>query len=182
MAAQHGQSADGSLMAEGPALREACTEAARAIAAVGSQIELALRESEAPVSQMSAGVARVVEATDALLAKPGLAGDQDLAAVRAFVQGAVEQMQFYDRMSQHLGHVYQYMMAIASRLGDIAEDPSFDGTPDIARTNWEELRSRFHSRLLTEPQRQLFDMMLPPDTGITARMRQRAEPGSIELF
>ena len=182
MAALQGNSPNGSLMADGPALREACSEAARAIAAVGSQIELALRESEAPVSQMSSGVARVVEATDSLLAKPGMAGDPDLIAVRAFVQGAVEQMQFYDRMSQHLGHVYNYMMAIAARMGDLSENPDIDGTADIARTNWEELRSRFYSRLLTEPQRQLFDMMLPPDTGITARMRQRAEPGSIELF
>ena len=182
MAAQWSNGSEGRPSTDGPSLRDACSEAARAIAAVGGQIELAVRESEEPVAQMSAGVARVVEATDALLAREGMANDPDLAAVRAFVHGAVEQMQFYDRMTQHLGHVYNYMMAIASRMGDISEDPSIDGTPDIARANWEELRSRFYSRLLTEPQRQLFDMMLPPDTGMTARMRQRAEPGSIELF
>lgn len=182
MAAQWSNGSDDCPSLDGLSLRDACSEAARAIAAVGGQIELAIRESELPVEQMSSGVARVVEATDALLARDGMRDDADLAAVRAFVHGAVEQMQFYDRMTQHLGHVYNYMMAIASRMGQISENPGVDETPDIARANWEELRSRFHSRLLTEPQRQLFDMMLPPDTGMTARMRQRSEPGSIELF
>jgi hypothetical protein len=182
MSVQWANGSDEAAEQEAPSLRDACGEAARAIAAVGGQIDLAIRESEEPVAQMSAGVARVVEATEALMASDALRDNPDLATVRAFVHGAVEHMQFYDRMTQHLGHVYGYMMAIASRMGNLAESPELDGTPEDARKNWEELRSRFYGRLLTEPQRQLFDMMLPPDTGITARMRQRADPGSIELF
>lgn len=164
------------------ALGEVCREAARAIAAVSSQVDLALRESEPPVTELSAGIARAVAATEALRANPQLADDPNLAVIREVTRAAIEQLQFYDRMTQHLGHVYDYMMAIAARVGDVADDPTVDATPELARAEWEALRSRFYSRLLTEPQRQLFDMLLPPDTGSTGRMRVRADLGSIELF
>lgn len=164
------------------ALREACREAARAIAAVSSQVDLALREAEPPVSELSGGIARIVAASEALKRNPALASDPNFAVIGDVVRAAIEQLQFYDRMTQHLGHVYDYMMAIAARVGDVADDPTVDGTPEMARAEWEELRSRFYSRLLTEPQRQLFDMLLPPDTGSTGRMRLRADLGSIELF
>lgn len=177
-----GTAGDDTTPVDAVALREACREAARAIAAVSSQVDLALREAEPPVTELSAGIARVVAAAEALRRNPALANDPNLAVIAGFVHGAIEHMQFYDRMSQHLGHVYDYMMAIAARVGDVADNPAIDPTPEAARAEWEALRARFYSRLLTEPQRQLFDMLLPPDTGSTGRMRLRADLGSIELF
>ena len=85
-------------------------------------------------------------------------------------------------MFQHLTHVHDYLMSVAGRLGAISEETDADPDPSAARAGWERLRGRFYSRLLTEPQRQLLDMMLPSQAGNSVRMRERAALGSIELF
>jgi hypothetical protein len=175
---------------------EASRESARAIAAATSQVELALKEAEWPVDQLGSNVSRLSAELDELRAAlrlhEGRGGDpvvtQDLARAIAAMQGevtsAIQQLQFYDRMFQHLSHVRDYMAAVAVRQGAHAQDEE-SGTNVATRNqpDWEKMRQRLHARLVSEPQRELLDLMLPPSSAARAfERRDRAAAGSIELF
>jgi len=162
--------------------REASQEAARAVAAASAQMDLALREAEGPVGQLGTDVERMIAALEQLKASPATANATELEVLQLRLTSAIQQLQFYDRMFQHLTHVHDYLMSVAGRLGAISEETDADPDPSAARAGWERLRGRFYARLLTEPQRQLLDMMLPSQSGSSARMRERAALGSIELF
>ena len=162
--------------------REASQEAARAVAAASAQLDLALREAAGPVGKLGTDVEQMFDALEQLRARPATAAAPELASLQLRLTSAIQQLQFYDRMFQHLSHVHDYLMSVAGRLGAGNEEPEADRDPSVASAGWGRLRERFYSRLLTEPQRQLFDMMLPADAGSGTRMRERAALGSIELF
>jgi hypothetical protein len=175
---------------------EASRESARAIAAASSQVELALREAEWPVDQLGSNISRMSTELDALRATllqlEGGGGDaavsRELAGIITVMQeeltSAIQQLQFYDRMFQHLSHVLAYMALVAVRQGAHAQDEE-SGTTIATRgqPSWEQMRQRLYARLVSEPQRELLDIMLPPPTVDRAfEKRDRAAAGSIELF
>ena len=120
-------------------------------------------------------------AVDALRASPLTAAAPELGVLQAQLTSAIQQLQFYDRMFQHLTQVHDYLMSVAERMGSLADADAGLELP-TAQSPWERLRAKFYTRLLTEPQRQLFDLMLPPAAGSCPPMRERAALGSIELF
>lgn len=175
---------------------ETSRESARAIAAATSQVDLALKEAEWPVDQLGTNITRMSTELEDLRATlrlqerspgdPTVARDlgKSIELLHAELGSAIQQVQFYDRMFQHLSHVRDYMAAVGARLAAQAEDDETgDRSAQETHPAWEEMRRRLHAKLVSEPQRELLDTMLPPAASTrTNERRERAALGSIELF
>jgi hypothetical protein len=164
-------------------------DAAQAIAAAVAQIELAVRDVQPAVEQlgtlidhMAAGLgglrtARPRDADpDAISVFPD-EFDRAVAGLQADVHGSITQLQFYDRLVQHLTHVQDFLAGVAGQLASTA-----DGADDA----WGVLRDKLRARLISEAQRELLDAVLPPPGGAQFNSRQAREEhaaqGTIELF
>lgn len=165
-------------------------EAAQALAAAAMQIELALREGQAPVDRLGflvdgmSEAIRELRATEAAaLAVSALepAGcDETLPPVERLQKDLflfITQLQFYDRLVQHLTHLQDFLAGVANELG----------TPTASnRDVWDELRVKLRKRLISAAQRELLDVTLTPPTGVSMTSAEaRAEyasAGSAELF
>jgi hypothetical protein len=103
-----------------------------------------------------------------------------LDQLQADVFKGVQQMQFYDRLVQHLTHVQDYLIAIASELD------SFKAPPH-SQQFWDALHSKFRRRLISDEQRGLLDLFIMPDTATPVSAQAKASPdysppGSFEMF
>lgn len=185
-------------MQEAPAsLFELNGNAARAIAAATAQIDLALREAHDPVESLGQTLERIAshmaELREKFLTHTDKCGDaqgmleMDLAVEKLAGEMAVAitNMQFFDRMFQHLTHVHDYLTGGANNLARLAAPPDASEIEEIAQ-KWETLRERLFSRLLSDAQRQVLDIVLPPQYWQNGRINgargQHAGPGDIELF
>jgi hypothetical protein len=112
-------------------------EAARALEAAGDQIALALRESQPQVDALSESLQRLAMG----LARKGHLTPPDIAALNTLMMQAVARMQFYDRMTQHLGHVQDYLARCARNMG--GSEP----------TGWTGVHQQLSERLLSDTQR-----------------------------
>ena len=148
-------------------------EAIRVLQAASAQIELALRQSQPPIDSLGESLRRLA----ALLADPAqLARPESQAIMRADLLRAITQLQFHDRMTQHLQHVRDYLSGSARHMAE----------QDADEQAWHTLHDRLHDRLLSETQR----MHLGKDFlhGVMARGRQgpdaggASKPGDIDLF
>jgi hypothetical protein len=154
------------------------SEAAQAIAASVAQIELAVREVQPSVEALGLLIDQMSSGLGTLRAADGLSLSVD--ELQKQVNGSITQLQFYDRLVQHLKHVQDYLSGTA---GELASRSTCDAhSPEV----WSSLRSRLRSRLISESQRQLLDAMLPPPEGVDldadlAREEISAQ-GSVELF
>jgi hypothetical protein len=174
--------------------------AARAIAAATAQIDLALRESHGPVEALGNTLERMSEHLLELRkrlrshsqhcedAQGMLEMDLVVEALSGQMVTAIQSMQFYDRLFQHLSHVHDYLSGGADALANSALSPFERGkrAEDEAK-RWEVLRERLFSRLLSDAQRQVLDIVLPPkfwDKSRNGSLRAAAHagPGEIELF
>jgi len=170
--------------------------AARAIAAATAQIDLALREAHQPVDTLGRTLERIAEHMQELrkqfLTHAQHCGDaqgmleMDLAveALSAQMAVAIQNMQFFDRMFQHLTHVHDYLTGGADNLASVATTTSAADVEDAAK-RWETLRERLFTRLLSDAQRQVLDIVLPPQFWQARRNSSKvahAGPGDIELF
>lgn len=128
-------------------------ETARALNAAREQISEALREAQAPVELLGEALGALAE----LLSSGGLraAQPEQLKALREQLQQAVTGLQFYDRLTQHLGHVQDYLAGSARKLG---------ADPQVQDSRWTGLHRQLSDRLLSVPAR-----------GASA-------PGDIDLF
>lgn len=157
------------------------------LAAAVSQLDLALRESQCPVDELGAALARLsgrlesvraTAATDATDATTQSLAN-DCRDVLRDVSICIESMQFYDRMTQHLSHLRDFIVGIIAVMQDSA-------AAEQESTNWERLRVNLRRKLISEAQRELLDLILPPprDQAAAARGAQRLHvgEGSIELF
>jgi prefoldin subunit 5 len=167
-------------------------EAAQAIAASVAQIELAVREVQPSVEalgllidQMSSGLGTLRTARrrnvnpDVVAVFPD-EFDRAVDKLQKQVNGSITQLQFYDRLVQHLKHVQDFLSGTA---GELASRSTCD--PHGTEV-WDSMRSRLRTRLISESQRQLLDAMLPPPEGVDfdselARAEASAQ-GSVELF
>jgi hypothetical protein len=168
------------------------TEAAQALAAAVAQIELAVREVQTPVEelgllidQMSTGLGSMRTARrrnvnpDVIAVFPD-EFDRAVDKLQKQVAGSITQLQFYDRLVQHLKHIQDYLSGAA---GELASRSTADAQ---AADVWNGLRERLRTRLISEAQRQLLDAMLPPPEGAGLDSGQAREElaaqGSVELF
>lgn len=157
-------------------------DAGRAIAAAAAQIELALAEAELPVRRFGDAVAAMFEGfcalRDALDARatelPHAADPGEIAAgLQLQLASAVEHAQCFDRMFQHLGHLRDFLAAVAGRLDAVPVMTAGDDSREA-------LCAGLRARLLTAEQRTLFDRMV---TGVTGPIPDdAASRGSVELF
>ena len=132
-------------------------EAARALDAACEQIELALQESQPSVDALAEALRRLAS----MLAAPEDAQRHDaVAAMRAEMMRAITCLQYHDRMTQHLGHVRDYL---AESAGQLAGQQAHSGE------QWNGL----HRRLSSEAGR------MYPSRGA---LPNHAAPGEIDLF
>lgn len=168
------------------------SEAAQAIAAAVAQIELAVREVQHPVEelgvlidQMSSGLG-VLRTARCRSVNPDVVAvfpddlDRAVEKLQKQVNGSITQLQFYDRLVQHLKHVQDFLSGTAGELASRS-------TCDAEQTDvWGGLREKFRTRLITQAQRQLLDALLPPPEGADLDSEQArsecAAQGSVELF
>jgi len=148
-------------------------EAIRVLRAASAQIELALHQSQAPIDALGETLRRMA----ALLGDPAqLARPEAMALMRADLLRAITNLQFHDRMTQHLQHVRDYLSGSATHMAE----------QDADEEAWRSLHNRLHDRLLSETQRMHLgrDFLL----GVLTREQQHrdgpaaSKPGDIDLF
>lgn len=113
-------------------------ELARVLGAASEQIGLALLDSHSAVDSLGDSLTRLADLLTQDLSKPDVAAQ--LAEVRAEMARAVTGLQFYDRMTQHLSHVREYLNGAVEQLN------SASGT-------FESLNRNLADRLLTDTHR-----------------------------
>jgi hypothetical protein len=175
---------------------------ASAIAAAATQIELALHEAHEPVEdlglligQISTTLGELRDARgrvpiDGGSAVPGVTEvDAAIGRLESALHGSIERLQFYDSMVQHLSHVRDYLAGVATQLTvpahaeEPAPAPAAQGVRDAA--SWDRLRGQLRTRLLSDSQRELLDLVMPATRG--TRQPVGAAPAgpaadNIELF
>jgi hypothetical protein len=154
--------------------------AAHALFAATAQMGLALHESQDPVAQLGSLFAHLSETASALRSAPRGPGAIDrelLGRLQADVFKGVQQLQFYDRMVQHLTLIQEYVIAVANELGSMKTE-----SPAI----WDELHARLRQRLISDEQRGLLDLFqsIQTATHVAARAPSAdySPPGSLEMF
>lgn len=134
-----------------------------AAATAAALIELALSESQRPVTELGEALARV----SATLSAGGLPRPCDLAV-------CVESLQFHDRMVQQLSQVRDLLAAVAAA-----------GSADTAAggpQSWPVLMENLRARFTSESHRILFNLLMPDAEGVCHAPSVHASEGSVELF
>jgi hypothetical protein len=161
---------------------------AASLTAAAAQLELALRESAGPVDALGQAFERMSVSLAQLRSSLAATAEGKLHAtcreVLRDVSVCVENLQFYDRLVQHLSHLRDYLSGLSG-----SPDAQANGGRDPAA--WQELRAALRQRLISEAQRELLDLILPPPhahgtESPSGRPLNRAPlhvgEGSIELF
>jgi hypothetical protein len=164
-------------------------DAAQAIAAAVAQIELAVREVQPAVEELGTLIDHMAGGVSELrTARPRDADpeaisvfpdefDRAVSGLQQHVHGSITQLQFYDRLVQHLTHVQDFLAGVAGQLANATE-----GEGDV----WGALRDKLRVRLISQAQRELLDAVLPPPEGAQFNSRQAREEhaaqGTVELF
>ena len=134
-----------------------------AAATAAALIELALSESQRPVTELGGALSRVAAAA--------AAGTQPAAHD---LDACVECLQFHDRMMQQLSQVRDLLAAVAAR-----------GSADTApggRQSWPVLMENLRARFTSESHRILFNLLMPDEEGHSHAPSLHASEGSVELF
>jgi hypothetical protein len=123
---------------QSPAAETMRKEAARALEVAGEQIALALRESQPQVDALGESLQRLAMA----LGRDGGISAAETTALNSLMMQAVARLQFYDRMTQHLTHVREYLARSARNMG--GAEPSH---------GWTGVHQQLSERLLSDTQR-----------------------------
>jgi hypothetical protein len=152
---------------------EKSRELARVLGAASEQIGLALLDSHTAVETLGESLERLAGLLGQDLSGPEASAD--LAALRAEMARAVVGLQFYDRMTQHLSHVREYLNGTVEQL-------------ESATGTFETLNRRLADRLLCDTHRIHLGRSI--DADFLARPQQpggkagqvHAPQGDIDLF
>ena len=159
---------------------------ARMLELCEAQMESALSESDVAVDELIKSFTGLIEAGQALGSLPAEAGAADLArqldALRKQTAAAVVAFQFYDKLTQRLGHVRYSLSAMAMFICDREKSSE--------RDQWRRLFSTLRRLYRTEEERQLFKLMVEGASAEQARehiqqstLTMRSAPtGEIEIF
>jgi hypothetical protein len=164
-------------------------DAAQSVAAAVAQMELAVREVRPAVEQLGALIdalatglgqlrtARLRNSAPEDVAVFPDSADRLIQELEKSVRGSITQLQFYDRLVQHMSHLQDFLSGVA---GNLAND--LDGDANAL----ELLRAKLRVRLISEAQRELLDAVLPPPEGARSNSQQardeHAAQGTVELF
>ena len=162
---------------------------ARLLSLCEAQMESALSESDVAVQELVKSFAGLIEAGQALGSmseKAPEAGATDMAAqldaLKQQTAAAIVAFQFYDKLTQRLGHVRYSLSALAMFV--------CDGAKTGERDQWRRMFATLRRLYRTEEERQLFRMMVEGASAEEARehiqqstLTLRAAPtGEIEIF
>ena len=162
---------------------------ARLLSLCEAQMESALSESDVAVQELVKSFAGLIEAGQALGSmseKAPQAGGTDMAAqldaLKKQTAAAIVAFQFYDKLTQRLGHVRYSLSALAMFVCDRAKSGE--------RDQWRRMFATLRRLYRTEEERQLFRMMVEGASAEEARehiqqstLTLRAAPtGEIEIF
>jgi hypothetical protein len=146
-------------------------EAARVLGAAGEQIALALKESQPQVEALGEALHQLAVA----LARKDELTEVEMVALNAAMMQAVSRLQFYDRMTQHLSHVQDYLSRSARQIGG----PQPDG-------GWTGVHKQLSERLLSDTQRfhlgKNFRDGLLAASGASRDPQRNSPAGDIDLF
>jgi hypothetical protein len=133
-----------------------------AAATASALIELALAESQRPVTELGEALSRVSAAVAA-----------GAAPAASDLDACIECLQFHDRMMQQLSQVRDLLAAVAA-----------SGSPDAAggRQSWPVLMENLRARFTSESHRILFNLLMPDSEGVSHAPSLHASEGSVELF
>ncbi len=134
-----------------------------AAATAAALIELALSESQRPVTELGEALSRISAAASA--GAPADARDLEIC---------VECLQFHDRMVQQLSQVRDLLAAVAAT-------GSADTSPG-GRQSWPVLMENLRARFTSESHRILFNLLMPDAEGVSHAPSVHASEGSVELF
>jgi hypothetical protein len=134
-----------------------------AAATAAALIELAIGESQRPITELGEALSRV----SAAASSGAVPSAQDL-------DRCVECLQFHDRMVQQLSQVRDLLAAVAAT-------GSADATPG-GRQSWPVLMENLRARFTTESHRILFNLLMPDAEGHSHARSLHASEGSVELF
>jgi hypothetical protein len=134
-----------------------------AAATAAALIELALGESQRPITELGEALSRVSAAVSA-----------GSAPAARDLEVCVECLQFHDRMTQQLSQVRDLLAAVAAA-------GSGDNTPG-SRQSWPVLMENLRARFTSESHRILFNLLMPDSEGHTHTPSLHASEGSVELF
>ena len=91
----------------------------------------------------------------------------------------IQQLQFYDRLVQHLSILQEYLIGVANELDSA-------NTRAQAQEVWNELHAKLRRRLISDEQRGLLDLFLAPNAPLRvsaqATRSDYSPPGSFEMF
>lgn len=163
---------------------------ARLLSLCEAQMESALSESDVAVEALVKSFAGLIEAGEALGSlsekTPADTSAADLArqldALRKQTAAAVVAFQFYDKLTQRLGHVRYSLSALAMFVCDRAKSGE--------REQWKRMFATLRRLYRTEEERQLFRLMVEGASAEEAReyiqqstQTLRAAPtGEVEIF
>jgi hypothetical protein len=133
-------------------------EPATAVAAAAALIELAMNESQGPVAELSAALARMARVAEVA---------PDLAL-------CIEALQFHDRLIQQLTQVRNLLATLAAS--------GSAGAPPFDPQSWHVLLENLRARFTSDSHRILFNLLLPSSGGRGSTPSLHANEGSIELF
>lgn len=128
-----------------------------------AQVQLGLQDSEKPVAtlsetitvlhrqlgQMSSGLAAALQTGDTSNLDPVL---QACTEAQGHIQQAVVAMQFYDKLSQRLGHICDSLEGVAEWL---RQSQGAD-----RHSHWQELLERIRASYTMEDEKALFDRLV----------------------
>ena len=162
---------------------------ARLLSLCEAQMESALSESDVAVQELVKSFAGLIEAGQALGSmseKAPEAGMPDLAAqldaLSKQTAAAIVAFQFYDKLTQRLGHVRYSLSALAMFV--------CDSSKTAEREQWKRMFATLRRLYRTEEERQLFKMMVEGASAEEAREHiqqstltmRAAATGEIEIF
>jgi hypothetical protein len=160
---------------------------ARMLLLCEAQMESALSESDVAMDELIKSFKGLIEAGQALGTQHEAKGEtsdlaQQLDALRKQTAAAVVAFQFYDKLTQRLGHVRYSMSALAMFVCDREKAHE--------RDQWRRLFSTLRRLYRTEDERELFKLMVEGASAEEARehiqqstLTLRAAPtGEIEIF
>ena len=142
---------------------DSACDLACAAATAATLIELALGESQRPVTELGEALSRVSAAVSA--GAPPAARD---------LEACIECLQFHDRMMQQLSQVRDLLSAIAA-AGSASTEPG-------GRQSWPVLMESLRARFTSESHRILFNLLMPDAEGLSHAPSLHASEGSVELF
>lgn len=156
------------------------------VAAASGQLDLALLEARGPAESLGSAMAAIASATGAALAASAA---NRSGLVSAELRRGIEALQFFDRLTQHVSHVSEFLCSITSRISRrVAQgDPGPSAAAEVAEDEeWKRIRRRLRAELISDAQRELLDLLLPSVEPSRRADGQSARaygvPGSVELF